>query len=466
MKCFNCQSEVRDNAKFCPKCGQDLRVKPSTATAQPTEQVCSGCGTKLPSGIRFCTACGKPVDSAVAQPTPQPEPTPQPKPTPQPAPSPQKPAPSPQDDSKKGKGVKTAMIAILILAAAGAAVFILGKQGKLPGLFPDKAESTATETISSEEAGESKETTEGTGAAEEAPAIDADAAFAEIDESVASAREMIKDDEELLEGIGLIQSAIEQYINVSAEIGDTSLAAERVSDVSDAYIDAVTRRRDILSNQELSGSIYAQIMSELDEAVSYEEKLVNAGFEVDYESLTSIRDKFDTEYREKMIDAFDDFCKGENWSRTEAWKLMQDTPGNMFEETDLDDPIRLRYTYALAWWMQKQIDEDLQSGVITGKGAALKIADIIEPTDYSLMLMNYYIQYMKNAGEDCSSVENAYKEILDHIEATQGLKIGKDVELAHFWYFNDFGEYSVDDVNGVTKENREWIRERMATVEF
>ena len=82
------------------------------------------------------------------------------------------------------------------------------------------------------------------------------------------------------------------------------------------------------------------------------------------------------------------------------------------------------------------------------------------------MLVDYYIQYMHAEGQDCSMVETAYSEILEKLADTQGLHIGEDVDIAHFWYFNDFGQYSVDDKNGVTTENRQWIRQRLGSVTF
>ena len=82
------------------------------------------------------------------------------------------------------------------------------------------------------------------------------------------------------------------------------------------------------------------------------------------------------------------------------------------------------------------------------------------------MMIHYYITYMRDAGEDCSEVEAAYNNIVAHLEETQGIRIGVDVALDHFWYFNDFGTYSVDDMNGVTQENRQWIRDRMSAVTF
>ena len=63
-------------------------------------------------------------------------------------------------------------------------------------------------------------------------------------------------------------------------------------------------------------------------------------------------------------------------------------------------------------------------------------------------------------------VSNAYNEIVEHLHQTQGIRIGKDIDLAHFWYFNDFITHSVDDMNGVTQENRQWIRGRMGYVTF
>ena len=171
-----------------------------------------------------------------------------------------------------------------------------------------------------------------------------------------------------------------------------------------------------------------------------------------------------------MIDTFDEFTTREAWSRTEAWNLMRDTADNMFDSSDLDNPLRLRYCYALAWWTQKQIETELGSGTITQKGAAIKIADLIEAMDYNPMMMNYYIQYMSAAGEDCQDVAAAYDEIVRRIAQTQGTELGSEIDLAHFWYFNDITAPAagVQDgsINGITPENREWIRSRMKSVSF
>jgi hypothetical protein len=77
---------------------------------------------------------------------------------------------------------------------------------------------------------------------------------------------------------------------------------------------------------------------------------------------------------------------------------------------------------------------------------------------------------MHSAGEDCSDVEGAYYDVVDEIGATQGIVIGEDVDVYHFWYFNSFDEYSSSvadgDINGVSNENRDYIRSCFEGVEF
>lgn len=48
MICPNCNSEIKDGMKFCPKCG----------TGIPQTRYCSECGTVLKDSMRFCPKCG------------------------------------------------------------------------------------------------------------------------------------------------------------------------------------------------------------------------------------------------------------------------------------------------------------------------------------------------------------------------------------------------------------------------
>jgi len=51
MYCKKCGNELRNNAKFCDKCGEKV----------VREIVCSKCGEKLREGARFCDQCGTPI---------------------------------------------------------------------------------------------------------------------------------------------------------------------------------------------------------------------------------------------------------------------------------------------------------------------------------------------------------------------------------------------------------------------
>ncbi len=363
--------------------------------------------------------------------------------------------------SNSGNKMKLVIGLLCIMIAAAAAVLVLVWKGivKLPfdlPFIPLTESETTTEIESS--------TTETTDEKESGKGVSEEQLF-NADKDLSAGKEKIENIEELIDGMENIESAMEQYKTLADEFGMSEVVSEHMADAYDVYASAIIKHKDMMAEQELSGGIYAQIMNEFSRAVTYAQEFATVGFDVDTSLLISERDGFDTSYRNRIIKAFNEFASRDSWSRTEAWNLMDDTD-SMFSSDDLDDPIRLRYCYALAWWTQKQIESELGSGTITQKGAALKIANILEATDYNLMLVDYYIQYMHAEGQDCSMVETAYSEILEKLADTQGLHIGEDVDIAHFWYFNDFGQYSVDDKNGVTTENRQWIRQRLGSVTF
>ncbi len=245
---------------------------------------------------------------------------------------------------------------------------------------------------------------------------------------------------------------------------------EKQTDAFESYYDCISSQVDMLDGQPMDGGIgtrYGQMVSELEDTLEIAAKIADAGFEIETDKIEKRLDGIKEDYPEKVIEAFNEFTEREQWSRTESWELMSGTQdGGMFEEGELDDPIRLRYAYALAWYIQKENAEGVANGDKTPKAAAEYIEGLIEDTDYSPLLLREYIQYCQAAGKEYEEVQEAYDDIIQHIADTQGLNIGTDVDLEHFWYFNDFGEYSVDDVNGVTKENREWIRNRMSSVTF
>ena len=483
MKCPKCQNEINGNARFCTKCGCNLAeemakmqaAEPQPKPEQPQSQgkpakTCVKCGAPVKEGTRFCTKCGAPVEKAQSEPapTPGPAPTPAPDPTPKPAPKPapqppkkstQKPAKS-KDDEKASPALLIVVVVLAVLVIASGIVCFLVWNGTISLPFGG----TATEKTIDEE-----ESTEATTEAETST-VDVDELFAETDTRAETGKGQIAVDAEIVDGMNNLNAAIREYASKAEEAGDISLAVDRINDTYISYITAIVRHKDMLSASTLSGAIYKQILIEMDDAIALGDDLAAKGYEVDYSSLTSAKDEFIKAYTDKIVSAFDEFTTRPQWSRTESWNLMSETADNMFDTADLDNPLRLRYAYALSWWIQKQIETELQNGTITAKGAAIKIGGMIQTMDYNPMMIDYYINYMDEAGEDCTEVSQAYDDIVNQLSQTQGFVLGQDIALDHFWYFNDFGEYSGDvadgTTNGVTPENRQWIRDRMANVEF
>ena len=469
---------------------------------QTSQQVCTKCGATLTAGAMFCTKCGTPVKSEGAakaqssqgetvllydnndskqntntvllnennvsnrQDTPmlddivppdnnsnkkqqkkkEPKKTKEPKNT--------------QDEKKAGAGMIIAVLILLLLVIASGVVCVLVWNGTISLPFSEKKLEIEPE-VSTEENTESMD-----GELSEKPSVDTTELFAEPQALLAEGRNQVGNDAEVFTGMENLRNAMNQFAEKAEEAGDASIASDKIAEAFNTYVSGVIRHKDLMNGQTLSGSIYSQIMSEINDAIALAEEFADKGYTLDVSTLTSTKEEFASSYKDRVIAAFDDFTNRAAWSRTEAWNLMSNTPETMFETTDLDNPLRLRYAYALSWWVQKQIETELGNGTITAKGAALKIANMIDVMDYNPMMINYYITYMKDSGEDCSEVSQAYDEMIEHIAQTQGIRIGEDIALDHFWYFNDFGTYSVDDTNGVTVENRQWIRDRMENVAF
>lgn len=460
---------------------------------QTSQQVCTKCGATLTAGAMFCTKCGTPVKTEGAAKAQSSEgetvllydnkentntellsetnvPNRQDVPILDDIVPPdnnsnkkQKKKKEPkktQEDKKAGAGMIIAVIILLLLVIASGIVCILVWNGTISLPFSEKKPEIETE-VSTEENTESID-----GTLSEKLSVDTTELFTEPQALLAEGKNQVGNDVEVLTGMENLRNAMYQFAEKAEGAGDASIASDKIAEAYNAYVSGVIRHKDLMNGQTLSGSIYSQIMSEINDAAALAEEFAGKGYTLDVSTLTSTKDEFDSSYKDRIIAAFDDFTNRTAWSRTEAWNLMSNTPETMFETTDLDNPLRLRYAYALSWWIQKQIETELGNGTITAKGAALKIANMIDVMDYNPMMINYYITYMNDSGEDCSEVSQAYDEMIEHIARTQGIRIGEDIALDHFWYFNDFGTYSVDDTNGVTVENRQWIRDRMETVAF
>ena len=410
--------------------------------------ICPNCQNEIPADAKFCDKCGFRIPQ-----TPQ------------------------RSGRKGGAGTIVVIVLVMLIAIAGTAGILMW-QGiiPVPAMIAEKADKISKELFVEKDTETSPQTESDTPENPEPdpetanPDIDTDALFAETDALVETAKSQMDTDAEIINVMDSLSSAVRIYGDKAAEAGGAGAATGGVPAAYETYIKAVIRHKNMMNASTLSGAVYAQIMSELDTAVALGEEMAQKGYLTDTFDLEIERKVFDESYRERIMDTFDEFTTRQAWSRTEAWNLMRDTADNMFDSSDLNNPLRLRYCYALAWWTQKQIETELASGTITQKGAAIKIADLIEAMDYNPMMIDYYIQYMSASGEDCQDVIAAYDELVRHIDETQGIALGSEIDLAHFWYFNDITApaASVQDgsVNGVTPENREWIRSRMKSVVF
>ena len=368
-----------------------------------------------------------------------------------------------QAGEKSGGGLIIAILILtLLIAASGAAGYLV-----LSGKISIPAFSGGASGEEEQATGESSEETTTEEATEEEGALSPELSqrLDETDALLTEGKDKVKLDslEDIADGSGKIRDAINKFDEIAQEAGDTSLVEDKLADGYATFVTAVIKRKDIMVGQQVSGSVYSQVVNEMNDAEALAGELSEKGYAVDVSALTSARDEFKKSYTEKVVEKFDDFVNRETGvSRTELWDLMKGFDG-MFDGDD--GPIRLRYAYALSWWTQKQIEIELAGGTITEKGAAIKIAGLIEAMDYNPMMIDYYITYMKKSNEDCADVSAAYKEVIDKINS-QGIKVGADIPLNKFWYYNDFGAYSSDEKNGVTPENRAWIRDRMKDVQF
>jgi len=133
--CINCGNQLKPDAKFCSKCGQLVKekVKP-TPVAPPRQPLCPKCGTLLVPGVKYCTSCGAPAQITTV-PLPPPvfpvameiPPVQAPPPVSPPPPRIQAPESGKTPKKKKGKKILVfAVSAIVLLAAAGAALYFFG----------------------------------------------------------------------------------------------------------------------------------------------------------------------------------------------------------------------------------------------------------------------------------------------------------------------------------------------------
>ena len=104
---------------------------------------------------------------------------------------------------------------------------------------------------------------------------------------------------------------------------------------------------------------------------------------------------------------------------------------------------------------RKRCETGLADGSMSYADAVQTLASILEETDYNPLLLQDMVNYGQQAGMN-----------VDIIQREEGITIGGDVDLDHFWYFNDLdgdSSYRVGDY-GTTSYVRSWIRNNISGI--
>ena len=446
---------------------------------------CIKCGAKMKPGAKFCTKCGTPVDknqkpagasSVVASTAPV-----------QPAPMQNAPVQgTPTAENKPKKGSKGLIILIILAICAILVAIILAL--KSAGVFArlgsgegQNTEANADNNGNNENGDAENPDGEGEDPEEEDPELaaqrrqeindiidDIEDAVAEGDKS-----EFITDD------YGI---ALDGYIKLASKYEIADEISKDAAEVFEKYVQQVRNSIANLDGQKVSSGLYIQSREYYDEILGYADAMTNAGITFDDCGIIEESDALIEVYRGKYIAAINEISSRENWSRDEAWELMVDAASIvdedgdkvLFDEDNLDDPMRLRYIYALAWKTRKEIETGIANGDMTYEEALDKIDSVLRETDYNLMLLHDGIYYCDKAGIDNAPYMVAFNSEIEKMQEFDKVVVILDpskadethIEMNHFWIFNDISDnansaYQVSEINGTSATTRAWIRENI-----
>ncbi len=421
MKCPYCQSINPDDSLFCTSCGQKL----PTATATPSVNYCTVCGAPLEPGTNFCIKCGTPV-SAISD--------------------------LPEDDlydepeKKKRSLSSTAKFSCIIAAFLVIDILIF--------FLILKDEIHMRKTIAAEE-----------NAINEQINLYAD--------QISSAENDLQN-KDFASASANLAEALSGYADIYEKTGHSDIVDSHIIDAYASYLEAVQKQVSELEEQPPSPDTYQKIESILAKSLSLVTVLTDKDFLIDSSALVQLQDNLPSFYKEKYIFLFNDLRTNDDWSYDDAWQYMTDG-ASVLQWDSLDDPFGSRYAYTLAGITHREVSSALDSGSLSYSDAASQILSVLESTDYNPILMVDLAVYLDYAGDSqrASTIKNACLEVYHYLAYTENIYIdpndllvsGKTstnasstISLKDFYYFNDFGQYSVSDSNGLSPEGRQYIR--------
>ena len=509
--CPNCGAVLKPNARFCSKCGTSLEA-PSRPVAPQPDRIVEPAPNPVPT----------PVPEPIPAPIPEPKPAPVPEPIPVPAPEPGpksfckscgtqlKPGAKfcpicgastdpnnsgaandyPIDDlfdgiddppKKKKKPLLIVLLILIILLLLGGGVFALDKMGIIDLPFGDQEHIISKPTEETEENPELEEN----GETEETAETEEEDISAELEEKLAPIADQVAAGEEKLnsEDYGGASTDLSEALTAYADLVkeyDSKTAADTVNPLADdafaLYTKAVLAQVESWESQPVTAPLYQQIDSTLGDTVDFAAQLKESNLEINSEEIEENYAGFPDRYKEKYILTFNDLRTGDEWSRTTAWQYMQDAASvGLVDKENCDDPLTLRYAYALAWITQRDISEGMNDGSLTTEAAIDSILSLADSIDYNPVLMRDLAVYYQTAGNADASmtIQNACVDVYNYLANEENIYLnGADlfvpgrsssnasstIALNDFWYFNDFVNYSPSSTNGVSLEGRQYIR--------
>ena len=456
----------------------------------PAPSFCIKCGSKLKPGVKFCTKCGAPVDGhAGNQPSAQ---APAQNQAAQVGNAPQSPqaysAPSVQAyvaaPEKKSHSEGLILVIILVIIALIVAILLaLKSMGILSRNSSDQNQQSQTSSGRNNDEDEPKDNEEPE--EPEEPEEDPEAVAARLEE-IENIKSEIADAVKAGDGSEGVSDdypiALDGYITLGNDYDIEDEVSDEALSVFDKYTEQVRYSVSLLDGQRVGIGLYEQSMVYYDSLLEYAVGMKDAGYDIDVDAITEEHDSIREIYRTKFIEAINEISTRENWSRDEAWTLMEEAAsltgeeGNrvLFNEDDPDDPLRLRYIYSLARVTRKHLETGLADGSLTAEDCLDRIDEMHPETDYNLQLLYDAIFYCGKAGIDPAPYEEAYNAILAKLVENEGIFIITDpakatdtnIDIEHFWAFNDIdpdadASISVSATNGTTAATRAWIRENI-----
>lgn len=504
MKCPNCNAEIADTSKFCSKCGTKIEAATVTQKSKPEETVeCIKCGAELKKGAKFCAKCGTsqiemPETKAEPEAKTEPETKTEPKPIPPTPVQPWKTEPKaePVPPKKKSPAPLIAVVAVVVIVIIACGVMTLGKRANNDKAGNDVQPSQVSGTEAASKPAdpepastESASAAEGTGQTaaggseaqnpEIAGGVKGDPALLNAADEKVTASANAYADNSYVDAVNQGKSAIEQYMEIAKANNLKEEAQPKIQTAFEMVSKAAVTYCTNIEEQHLGSAGFNEVRNTAQPIEKLLDSLAEEGYVIDAAEFHTYYDGVIPRFRDYYILKINEITEREQWSRDEAWTYakqaysVQDNGQTLlFEEDDQEDPLQMRFVYCRGWIYRKRCETGLADGSMTYEDSFNYMIEVLQETDYNLLVLDDLIAYGKAAGKDVTKYQAAYDAIIEEIKTEQGLSIvnnggknqGASIDIKKFWYFNDLdGEdaYKVDDRNGTTKATRKWIRENI-----